>query len=234
MPTPLAFHWSGGKDSAHALGVLLRDDRYDVRCLVTTVHARRQESTVHGIPVALLQAQADGIGLPLRVVELAGPGLDDYAEVMQRASRELRAEGIRAVGFGDQAHSGVLQYKLDQFGPLGLEVVEPLWDLSPRECSEQFLATGIDAVVVVVDASVLGPEYLGRHLDRELVTSLPPGCDPGGEFGEYHTFVTDAPFFARPVPVVPGEVEHLHRTIGTTGGPQDFSYWRLQLTAPSP
>lgn len=234
MPVPLAFHWSGGKDSAHALGRLLGDDRYDVRCLVTTVHASRQESTVHGIPVPLLRAQADAIGLPLRVVELAGPGLDDYPEVMDRASRELHAEGVRAVGFGDQAHSGVLQYKLDQFGPLGLEVVEPLWDLSPEQCSEEYLGSGIEAVVVVVDASVLGREHLGRHLDRALVASLPDGCDPGGEFGEYHTFVTSAPFFTRTVPMVPGRVEHLRRSLGTTDGRREFNYWRLHLATPGP
>lgn len=228
---PVAFHWSGGKDSAHALGRLLTDPRYEVRCLVTTVHASRDESTVHGVPTALLQAQARAVGLPLRTVELGGAGLDDYVAVMERASIRMRDEGIGAVGFGDQVHSGVLAYKQEQFGPLGLEIVEPLWAMSPAECLQDFLASGIRAVTVVVDAGVLDRGHLGRVVDRAFVDGLPAGSDPSGENGEYHSFVTDAPYFRHPVPVVAGEVEHIRRTIGTSDGPREYRYWRLHLRA---
>jgi len=226
---PVAFHWSGGKDSAHALGRLLDDDRHDVRCLVTTVHASRDESTVHGVPTALLRAQARAIGLPLRTVELGSAGLDDYVAVMERASIRMRDEGIGAVAFGDQKHSGVLAYKQEQFEPLGLEIVEPLWAMSPTECLQDFLASGTRALTVVVDAGVLGRGHLGRAVDRGFVDSLPVGCDPSGENGEYHSFVTDAPYFRHPVPVVPGEVEHIRRTIGTSDGPREYRYWRLHI-----
>jgi diphthamide synthase (EF-2-diphthine--ammonia ligase) len=43
-------------------------------------------------------------------------------------------------------------------------------------------------------------------LDESLLADLPPGVDPCGENGEYHTFVTGGPGFATPVSVVPGEV----------------------------
>ena len=226
---PVAFHWSGGKDSAHALGRLLGDQRYEVRCLVSTIHASRDESTVHGVPTALLDAQARAIGLPLRTVGLAGAGLDDYVEVMEAESVRLRDEGIRAVAFGDQAHSGVLPYKKDQFEPLGLEVVEPLWTMAPDECLADFLAAGIDAVTVVVDAGVLGRDHLGVSVDQRFVDALPPGCDPSGENGEYHSFVTRAPYFRVPVPVAAGEVEHIRRSIGTSTGVREYRYWRLHL-----
>ncbi|MBB2893281.1 ATP-binding protein [Flexivirga oryzae] len=228
-PIPVAFHWSGGKDSAHALGRLLADERYDVRCLLTTVHASKGESTVHGLPTALLRSQAEAIGLPLRVVELAGAGLDGYVEAMDAQARLLRAEGIAGFAFGDLEHSDVLRHKQAQFGPLGVEVIEPLWGMSPRECVEDFLTTGIQALIVVVDASVLGPSHLGVAVDRAFVDALPEGCDPCGEYGEFHTFVWDAPYFRDPVPFTRGGTERIERRIGTTSGVQEFAYWRLHL-----
>ncbi|RNI20629.1 ATP-binding protein [Flexivirga caeni] len=228
---PVAFHWSGGKDSAHALGRLLTDERYDVRCLLTTVHAVRDESTVHGLPTALLQAQAAAIGLPLRIVELHGAGLDGYNEAMEVETRRLRSEGITGCAFGDLEHSDVLQYKEIQFAPLGVKVIEPLWGMSPQECSEDFLASGIEAITVVVNAAVLDREHLGVPVDRSFVRTLPAGCDPCGEFGEFHTFTWNAPYFSSPVRFAIGDSERIERRISTSSGDQEFAYWRLHLRA---
>lgn len=44
------FNWSGGKDSALALQTVLREDRYEVVSLLTTVDASNDRSSMHGIP----------------------------------------------------------------------------------------------------------------------------------------------------------------------------------------
>ena len=41
--------------------------------------------------------------------------------------------------------------------------------------------------------------FVGRELDLSLVADLPPGVDPCGENGEYHSFVYDGPIFDWPV-----------------------------------
>jgi diphthamide synthase (EF-2-diphthine--ammonia ligase) len=56
-----------------------------------------------------------------------------------------------------------------------------------------------------VDSGQLAPEFLGREFDAALLADLPPGVDPCGENGEFHTFVYAGPIFRRPVPVVRGE-----------------------------
>jgi hypothetical protein len=38
------------------------------------------------------------------------------------------------------------------------------------------------------------------------VRDLPPGVDPCGENGEYHSFVFEAPYFSESIKVVRGEV----------------------------
>lgn len=232
MPrTRVAFHWSGGKDSALALSLLLGRDDVQVDRLVTTVHAARSESTVHGLPVELLQAQAQSIGIPLHTVTVPGPGLDGYTEAMDVAARQMRQEGIDAFGFGDLSCSRVLDHKQRQFGPLGLTILEPLWDLFSQECIERFLDSGIRAITVVVDASVLDPTYVGVEVDRAFLQRLPADVDPCGEFGEYHSFAYDGSLFATPVGFTLSPVRPLTREIGTTEGLRRYQYW---LATPRP
>jgi diphthamide synthase (EF-2-diphthine--ammonia ligase) len=137
-----AFHWSGGKDSTLALSTLLAHGDVVVDRLVTTTHPERRESTVHGIPVELLEAQALSIGIRLQTIPLPGAGLDSYVEVMQAAAAQMRREGIDAFAFGDLTCSDVRGHKQEQFGPLGIEILEPLWGMTSRECIEAFLLSG--------------------------------------------------------------------------------------------
>ena len=51
----------------------------------------------------------------------------------------------------------------------------------------------------------VGPGFAGRPYDERLLEDLPPGIDPCGEYGEFHSFVHDGPCFSRPVAVTVGE-----------------------------
>ena len=44
-----------------------------------------------------------------------------------------------------------------------------------------------------------------RAYDEALLADLPPGVDPCGENGEFHTFVHAGPVFDAPIPVATGE-----------------------------
>ena len=232
-----AFHWSGGKDSALALSVMLAQGDVMVDRLVTTTHPERRESTVHGLPVELLEDQARSIGIRLQTIPLAGPGLDGYVEVMQAAAAQMRREGVDAFAFGDLMCSDVRRHKEEQFGPLGIEVLEPLWGLTSREAIERFLRSGIQAVTVVVDASVLGRDQVGVRLDRQFIDRLPADADPSGEFGEYHSFAYDGPLFRRPVGFSLSAPRRLEREINTTDGLRRYAYWLAtpqRAAAPAP
>lgn len=227
----VAFHWSGGKDSAFALSRLLADSAVAVDRLLTTIHPEQRESTVHGLPVALLEAQARSIGIPLQTIALPGTGLGNYVEVMEAATLDLRREGIDTFAFGDLSRSGVRAAKEEQFRALGMEVLEPLWGMTSRECIAAYLDSGIRAVTVVVDAGVLGKDAVGVPLDRAFVDALPAGADPCGELGEYHSFAYDGPLFSSPVAFTLGTPRWLEREIGTTEGVRRYTYW---LATPRP
>jgi diphthamide synthase (EF-2-diphthine--ammonia ligase) len=46
--------------------------------------------------------------------------------------------------------------------------------------------------------------FLGRVIDRRFLSELPPGVDPGGENGEFHSFVFAGPIFRESIPYALG------------------------------
>jgi uncharacterized protein (TIGR00290 family) len=226
-----AFHWSGGKDSALALSTLLAQGDVEVDRLVTTTHPARRASTVHGIPIELLEAQARSIGIGLQTIPLPGAGPDGYVEVMRAAAVQMCREGIDAFAFGDLMCSDVRRHKEEQFGRLGIEVLEPLWGMSSAECIEKFFESGIRAVTAVVDASVLDKGDVGVRLDQQFIERLPEVADPCGEFGEYHSFAYDGPLFDWPIRFSLSKPRRVEREIRTTEGVRRYAYW---IATPQP
>ena len=67
------------------------------------------------------------------------------------------------------------------------------------------LDAGLRAVLTCVDPKQLPGAFIGRHYDEALLAELPPGVDPCGERGEFHTFVWDSPNFYAPIDIRRGE-----------------------------
>ena len=71
--------WSGGKDSALALHHALQNPHLAVTHLLTSVNAHYERVSMHGVRLALLEAQAERIGLPLTQLRLPEmPSMADY------------------------------------------------------------------------------------------------------------------------------------------------------------
>src|SRR2546421_135485 len=77
--------------------------------------------------------------------------------------------------------------------------VFPIWQRDTRELVDSFVTLGFRAVLCCVEGAKLDGSFVGRELDSCLVADLPPGVDPCGENGEYHSFVYDGPIFQWPV-----------------------------------
>ena len=61
------------------------------------------------------------------------------------------------------------------------------------------------ASLVCVDQGKLSARFAGRAFDSALLGEFPPGIDPCGENGEFHTFVSAGPMFDREIAVRVGE-----------------------------
>lgn len=225
------FNWSGGKDSAHALWKAIQSEQYEIVALLTTVNETTHRSTMHDIPLELLEAQAERIGIPLRVLNLVPRGaMIDYAAVMEQAARSFREEGVTHFIFGDIFLHDVRSYREKQLKPLGITVVEPLWGIPSATIMEEFLASGLKTVIVTTMADGLGAPAVGRAIDADFIASLPAEVDPNGENGEYHTFCYDGPIFREPVPFRLGTPHTESYDVRLNDGSvRTYSYWFADL-----
>jgi diphthamide synthase (EF-2-diphthine--ammonia ligase) len=68
------------------------------------------------------------------------------------------------------------------------------------------IAGGLVAHLCCVDTQQLDSAFAGHRFDAALLDALPPGCDPCGENGEFHTAVTAGPMFRTRLAVTAGAV----------------------------
>jgi uncharacterized protein (TIGR00290 family) len=192
--------WSGGKDSAMTLCALREAGTHDVVGLLTTVTDAYERIAMHGVRTELLTRQAAAIGLPVHQVRLPpSPSNDVYQAVMGEALRELRAQGVSCVAFGDLFLADIRAYREAQMAAAGMRPLFPVWHRDTTGFVRDLLDLGFRAVLACVDTAVLDPSFAGRLLDDSLLDDLPDGVDPCGENGEFHTFVFDGPYFSTPV-----------------------------------
>ena len=199
--------WSSGKDSAWALQVLRRSNEYEIVGLLTTINSNFDRVAMHGVRRELVEAQAAAAGLPLWKVPLPWPcSNQEYEAAMNSAYASATDAGVDVVAFGDLFLEDVRQYREDRMRGLELNPVFPLWKVDTRQLIKDMWADGVRSRIVCLDPKKLPASFAGRDLKQQLVDEFPPGIDPCGENGEFHTFVYDGPMFAHAIPVQSGDV----------------------------
>lgn len=188
--------FSGGKDSCLALWRARRAG-LDVRTLINVLEESGQRNRSHGVPTALLRAQAESLGC-----ELLAPiaSWADYETVFTAVLRDLRSQGAEIAIFGDidlQAHR---DWEEKVCAAAGLTAYLPLWHESRDLIAQEVLRERFEAYVVCTDSRYLADEFCGRRYDAQFLKDLPAGVDACGENGEFHTFVFNGPMFQQPVP----------------------------------
>jgi len=117
---------------------------------------------------------------------------------------EMCRNGFTHVAFGDLFLQDVRQYREDHLAGTGLTPLFPLWRIPTRQLADEMIAGGLRARLSCVDTRILDASFAGREFDPQLLADLPPGVDPCGENGEFHTCVYDGPMFATPLAIDTG------------------------------
>jgi uncharacterized protein (TIGR00290 family) len=199
--------WSSGKDSAWSLHVLRQQGDLEVVGLLTTLNSEFDRVAMHGTRRSILEAQAKAAGLPLWVVPLPWPcSNSDYEQRMRAVCEKAVNEKVDGVAFGDLFLQDIREYREKQLEPTGLDPLFPLWDIPTDRLARDMIAGGLRAKLTCVDSKQLAPSFAGREFDAALLENLPPGVDPCGERGEFHTCVYDGPMFENPLSLQAGEV----------------------------
>jgi uncharacterized protein (TIGR00290 family) len=199
--------WSSGKDAAWALHVMRQAGEVEVVGLLTTTNEAFERVAMHGVREALLEAQAEAAGLPLWKVPLPWPCSNEaYESRMAKVCTEAVAQGIQAMAFGDLFLEDVRDYRVQKLAGTGLRPLFPSWNPDTATLARVMVREGLRAALACVDSKVMPAAFAGLEFEAALLAELPPGVDPCGERGEFHTFAWDGPMFQHPVPIRRGEV----------------------------
>ena len=199
--------WSSGKDSAFALHQARLSGEFEIIAILTTVSTAYERVAMHGVRNALLDRQAEALGLPSIKVAIPSPCPNEiYEREMSQVMRGLRAEGVSAMIFGDLFLEDIRAYREARLKEVGVEGVFPLWKRDTAALAREMVACGLQARLSCVDPRKLDASFAGRSFDASLLAALPSEVDPCGENGEFHTLVTAGPMFHRRIDVALGEV----------------------------
>jgi uncharacterized protein (TIGR00290 family) len=203
----VALSWSSGKDSAWSLHLLRQDPSIEVVALVTTLNEEFDRVAMHAVRRELLEMQAESVGVPLWTVPLPWPcSNEEYEARMRRLCARAIEEGVDAMAFGDLFLADIRAYREKQLAGTGLEPLFPVWQIPTADLARTMIASSLRAKITCVDPRVLPKKFAGRDFDSQFLGDLPPGIDPCGENGEFHSFVYHAPGFRHPIDVSVGEV----------------------------
>lgn len=228
---PAYFNWSGGKDSTLALYKVLQQAQFDIRYLLTTFNLEANRISMHGVRNELLVAQAASLNIPVKAVFLpSSSNMSEYENAMNIAIQEIKEEGISDCFFGDIFLEDLRIYREQKLKEVAISAHFPLWKRDTKELVREFIDLGFKTIVVCVDASKLGEEFVGRIIDSQFLDDLPGNVDPCGENGEFHTFVFDGPIFGKPVSFELGEkVVKTYSAKNKDNEPVEYGFWFQEL-----
>jgi diphthamide synthase (EF-2-diphthine--ammonia ligase) len=163
---------------------------------------------MHAVRREALEAQARAVDLPLVPVSIPWPCANGAYEAAFEAALSGARErfGITQIAFGDLFLEDVRAYRERQLEGTGVTPLFPLWGLPTGELAREMVEAGLRAVLTCVDPRRLTASFAGRAFDANLLADLPPGVDPCGENGEFHTFAYAGPMFSAPLAPAVGEI----------------------------
>lgn len=196
-----AISWSGGKDCCLAL--MRAAATYDVVVMVTMFGRDGSRSRSHGLRPEVVQAQAARLGIPGHVEQCSWPTYTDrFIDLLALAAQH----DITHVIFGDIMGDTHRVWNERVCGQHGLTPVMPLWGQPTRALAQEFIEQGGEAMFVTVRPPQLDATWLGRAFNADALQEFQGlGVDPCGEFGEYHTVVTNCPLFSSPLSLRSGQ-----------------------------
>ncbi|HTF90477.1 MAG TPA: ATP-binding protein [Planctomycetota bacterium] len=194
--------WSSGKDSAWCLHQLRQDPTIEVVGLLTVIDHEADCVPMHTTPRDLVKTQAERVNLPLHEVHLpCASSTVSYEDEMRRVLAAARDSGVTDIAFGDLFLADLRAAREKKMQRTGLGVLFPLWMRNTVELASEMVRGGLRARVTYVDTKVLPISFLGRVFDESFLADLPPGVDPCGEHGEFHSFAFAGPMFSSPIEI---------------------------------
>lgn len=192
--------WSGGKDSCYAMMQAVKSG-FTPRVLLNMMNENGKISRSHGLPLSILNQQAQKMQLPIETVPATW---GDYEEKFITVLKSLKANyDLDAAVFGDIDLQPHRDWEEKVCKAADLEAILPLWQQDRIVLVNEMIENGIETMIVSCNTT-MGENYLGQILTKELALELAAkGIDPCGENGEFHTMVINCPLFSEKISLPP-------------------------------
>ena len=188
--------WSGGKDSCLALFRAMSQG-YKPKMLFTMFSIENDVSSAHRLNEDIIKAQVNELELESTIGRAK---FEDYEAVFVRNLEAFKSQDIQYGIFGDIDLDEHRKWEETVCEKAQMTAVLPLWQEDRKKLVKEFIDLGFKAKIVVVNKTMMSPEFLGRDLSHELLEEIEKtGADVCGENGEYHTVVYDGPLFKTPL-----------------------------------
>lgn len=188
--------WSGGKDSCYAMMQAVQQG-FIPKVLLNMMNENGKVSRSHGLPLAILNQQAQKMQLPMEAIPATW---GDYEAKFIAVLKMLKAKyDLEVAVFGDIDLQPHKDWEDKVCEAALLKAVLPLWQQDRIVLVNQMLESGIVTMIVSCNTT-MGESYLGKILTKELAQELhEKGIDPCGENGEFHTLVINCPLFSEAI-----------------------------------
>lgn len=198
-----ACSWSSGKDSCLALYKAIASG-IKVKFLMNFISEEFQRVSFHGAPAKLVELQSETLGIPLLQRKTTQ---DNYEAVFRKTLAELKEKGVSHLVRGDIFLIDLRDWVENICAREGMSVISPIWGHPAEQLLTEFVSSGFKSVITSVQAKKLGPEWIGRVIDRRFIEEMKsvPGVDLCGENGEFHSFVYDGPNFKKSIQITKTE-----------------------------
>lgn len=195
----IVMSWSGGKDSAYALHHILKEDKYYVKYLMTTIYKPNKRVSMHGVPESLIEKQAKSIGIPLIKIYIEEKTHDEYDIKMKETLLTFKSEGINIMAFGDIFLEDLKEYREKRLAEVEMKSLFPLWGKDTKDLAKQFITDGFKTHICSIDASKLSKDLVGIDFSNSFLNLIDSEIDHCGENGEFHSFCYDGEIFKEAV-----------------------------------
>src|SRR5688572_14111196 len=145
--------WSGGKDSCLAFHRAIKAQGQPAR-LLTMLTEEGERTRSHGLPHAVIAAQAELMGVELRVV---ASSWDNYEESLIGLLHEAKQDGIKAAVFGDIDIQRHRDWEEKVCAATGVRPYLPLWQRDRMSLLKEWWELGFEARIVAAKEGLVSP-----------------------------------------------------------------------------
>lgn len=189
---------SGGKDSILSIQKAL-DSGKDVEYIVTARPENRDSYMFHSANLDAVAAIAKVAGMKYHEIHTQGRKEEELADLEQGLA-SLDVEGIIAGAVASVYQADRVKAITER---LGILLFTPLWHMDTEVLLRE-VAQRLDSIIIVTAAEGLDQQFLGAHIDDELIQKLKRVAavhriNLAGEGGEYETLTLNAPFYSRAI-----------------------------------